>query len=251
MWDGIDLHRCRILGLRTAFPIPALAITHYRPMGSSHRDHLPSPSEHWGRGSVFHGDASSLYILAITAYRTAERPWMLGLRALEHFARIRPRRRDRRAALRRSGVSSAFASLAVRRTSPASGEARFPEAQAVVSGMGTIIMVRRVPAHRRDQQRTPRTANGGRCHHVVDASRPHGAGVAPLSWTVDGGACGFQKGLSWAGFAQVVGLTIRLVSNVILAVSRTRRLRPARLGDGRSHHPRLAERYRHHAGLGP
>ena len=55
MWDGIDCHRCRMLGWRAiSVPDPALAITHHRPMGSSHRS-IYHGRRRWGRGQFFMG----------------------------------------------------------------------------------------------------------------------------------------------------------------------------------------------------
>lgn len=77
MWDGIDCHRCRMLGWKAvSTPDPALAITHFRPMGSSHQS-IYHGRRRWGRGQYFMG-THPVYICAIAAYRIAERPWVLG-----------------------------------------------------------------------------------------------------------------------------------------------------------------------------
>lgn len=77
MWDGIDCHRCRMLGWKAlSVDDPALDITHFRQMGSSHKS-IYHGRRRWGRGQYFMG-THPLYILAIAAYRTAERPYVLG-----------------------------------------------------------------------------------------------------------------------------------------------------------------------------
>ncbi|MFO0875786.1 MAG: glycosyltransferase family A protein [Gemmataceae bacterium] len=77
MWDGIDCHRCRMLGWEAvSSDDPELAITHLRQMGSSFRS-VYHGRRRWGRGQYFMG-THPLYLLAITAYRMAERPWALG-----------------------------------------------------------------------------------------------------------------------------------------------------------------------------
>jgi glycosyltransferase involved in cell wall biosynthesis len=77
MWDGIDCHRCRMLGWKAqSYNDPALAIKHLRPMGSSHKS-IYHGRRRWGFGQYFMG-THPLYILGIAAYRMAERPWVLG-----------------------------------------------------------------------------------------------------------------------------------------------------------------------------
>jgi glycosyltransferase involved in cell wall biosynthesis len=77
MWDGIDCHRCRMLGWEAVSdPDPALAIRHLRLMGSSHKS-VYHGRRRWGRGQYFMG-THPLYLLGITGYRMAERPWVLG-----------------------------------------------------------------------------------------------------------------------------------------------------------------------------
>ena len=77
MWDGIDCHRCRMLGWG-AFSIddPELEIVHLRLMGSSFKS-VYHGRRRWGRGQYFMG-THPLYLLGISAYRMAERPWILG-----------------------------------------------------------------------------------------------------------------------------------------------------------------------------
>ena len=77
MWDGIDCHRCRMLGWKAAsFHDPALRIRHLRRMGSSHRSVFRGRVR-WGYGQYFMG-THPLYALAICAYRMLERPWVIG-----------------------------------------------------------------------------------------------------------------------------------------------------------------------------
>ena len=77
MWDGIDCHRCRMLGWKAeSSPDPALAIKHLRQMGSSHKSVFHG-RRRWGFGQYFMG-THPLYMLGISGYRMAERPWVLG-----------------------------------------------------------------------------------------------------------------------------------------------------------------------------
>ncbi len=77
MWDGIDCHRCRMLGWdAVSYPDPALAIKHLRQMGSSFKS-VYHGRMRWGRGQYFMG-SHPLYMLGITSYRMLERPWVLG-----------------------------------------------------------------------------------------------------------------------------------------------------------------------------
>jgi biofilm PGA synthesis N-glycosyltransferase PgaC len=77
MWDGIDCHRCRMLGWKAeSHGDPELAIKHLRQMGSSHKS-IYHGRRRWGRGQYFMG-THPLYLLGITGYRMMERPWVLG-----------------------------------------------------------------------------------------------------------------------------------------------------------------------------
>jgi poly-beta-1,6-N-acetyl-D-glucosamine synthase len=77
MWDGIDCHRCRMLGWEAvSSDQPELAIKHLRQMGSSFKS-VYHGRLRWGRGQYFMG-THPLYLLAITGFRMAERPWVLG-----------------------------------------------------------------------------------------------------------------------------------------------------------------------------
>ena len=77
MWDGIDCHRCRMLGWSAvSYDDPELAITHLRQMGSSFKS-VHHGRMRWGRGQYFMG-THPLYLLAIAGYRMLERPWIIG-----------------------------------------------------------------------------------------------------------------------------------------------------------------------------
>lgn len=77
MWDGIDCHRCRMLNWDAcSISDPELKIIHLRLMGSSHKS-IFHGRRRWGRGQYFMG-THPLYLLGISAYRMAERPWVFG-----------------------------------------------------------------------------------------------------------------------------------------------------------------------------
>ena len=77
MWDGIDCHRCRMLGWEAcSYRDEDLRFIHLRPMGSSFKGILHGRMR-WGRGQYFMG-THWLYALGITAYRVFERPFILG-----------------------------------------------------------------------------------------------------------------------------------------------------------------------------
>lgn len=77
MWDGIAYHRARIAGWRTrSIADPRLNFIHKRLMGSSHKSILHGRVR-WGRGQYFMG-THPLYIIAITAYRMLEKPFIIG-----------------------------------------------------------------------------------------------------------------------------------------------------------------------------
>ncbi len=77
MWDGIAFHRCRMEGFRTrSFTDPELRILDHRIMGSS-QGSIYRGRLRWGWGQYFMG-THPLYMLAIGAYRAAERPFVVG-----------------------------------------------------------------------------------------------------------------------------------------------------------------------------
>lgn len=77
MWDGIDCHRCRMLGwIARSSDDPRLRFIHLRPMGSSDRNILIGRQRH-GAGQWFLG-THPLYFLATVAYRLRFTPVMVG-----------------------------------------------------------------------------------------------------------------------------------------------------------------------------
>jgi len=77
MWDGIDCHRCRMLGwIAVSWDDPALRFTHLRPMGSSHKSWWTGRVRH-GFGQYFMG-TSPLYMLASCVFRILHPPVLLG-----------------------------------------------------------------------------------------------------------------------------------------------------------------------------
>jgi len=76
-WDGIDGHMCRLKGwLARSLDDPEIRIVHRRLMGSSHRS-IWHGRMRWGRLKWYQGSAL-YYILAVTAYRLFERPFLVG-----------------------------------------------------------------------------------------------------------------------------------------------------------------------------
>ena len=77
MWDGIDCHRCRMLGWKAAsWDDPALRFHHLRPMGTSHVNWWTGRVRH-GFGQYFMG-TGPLYLLASAVYRLPHPPVVLG-----------------------------------------------------------------------------------------------------------------------------------------------------------------------------
>lgn len=77
MWDGIDFHRARMEGFRTAsLPDLELRILHLRLMGSSDRNVLQGRLR-WGRGQWYMGSAFP-YVLASGIFRMREKPYVIG-----------------------------------------------------------------------------------------------------------------------------------------------------------------------------
>lgn len=76
-WDGIDGHMCRMKGwIAMSSDDPDLRIVHLRQMGSSQVG-LWQGRKRWGRGKWFMGSAW-YYVLAVAAFRSFERPFVLG-----------------------------------------------------------------------------------------------------------------------------------------------------------------------------
>ncbi|MDP2788009.1 MAG: glycosyltransferase family A protein [Pseudomonadota bacterium] len=81
MWDGIDCHRCRMLGwIACSWDAPALRFVHLRPMGSSQQNIYTGRMRH-GYGQYFMG-TGFIYMLANAANRITEKPYLLGSLAM-------------------------------------------------------------------------------------------------------------------------------------------------------------------------
>jgi biofilm PGA synthesis N-glycosyltransferase PgaC len=77
MWDGIDIHRARMLGWRTrSVHDPDLRILHLRVMGSTEKS-VYHGRLRWGRGQWFLG-SSFPYVVASGLFRMRERPYVIG-----------------------------------------------------------------------------------------------------------------------------------------------------------------------------
>jgi len=77
MWDGIDCHRCRMLGwLAESVDDEPLRFIHLRPMGSSQKG-IWTGRVRWGFGQYFMGTAP-LYLMASAVFRLPKHPVLLG-----------------------------------------------------------------------------------------------------------------------------------------------------------------------------
>ena len=77
MWDGIDCHRCRMLGwMAESVDDQDLRFVHLRPMGSSQKG-IWTGRVRAGYGQYFMG-TSPLYFLASAVFRLVEHPALLG-----------------------------------------------------------------------------------------------------------------------------------------------------------------------------
>jgi len=77
MWDGIDCHRCRMMGwIACSWDEPELRFVHLRPMGSSQQSIYTGRMRH-GYGQYFMG-SSLIYMIASAIYRLNEKPYLLG-----------------------------------------------------------------------------------------------------------------------------------------------------------------------------
>jgi glycosyltransferase involved in cell wall biosynthesis len=77
MWDGIDCHRCRMLGwIACSWDEPDLRFIHLRPMGSSQRGILTGRVRH-GAGQYFMGTGLA-YMTASAAFRMTRPPLVVG-----------------------------------------------------------------------------------------------------------------------------------------------------------------------------
>ena len=81
MWDGIDSHRCRLLGwVSLSWDEKDVRFIHLRPMGSSHKGILSGRMRH-GFGQYYMG-TGFCYIVASTVYRLNKRPYVSGALAM-------------------------------------------------------------------------------------------------------------------------------------------------------------------------
>jgi poly-beta-1,6-N-acetyl-D-glucosamine synthase len=77
MWDGIDGHRCRMLGwIAASWDDPELRFEHLRPMGTSHKNWWTGRVRH-GIGQYFMG-TGPIYMLASALYRMTRPPLFVG-----------------------------------------------------------------------------------------------------------------------------------------------------------------------------
>ena len=77
MWDGIDCHRCRMLGwIACSWDDPELRFIHLRPMGSSQHSVFAGRMRH-GYGQYFMGTGLP-WMIATAIYRIPERPYVIG-----------------------------------------------------------------------------------------------------------------------------------------------------------------------------
>ena len=81
MWDGIDCHRCRMMGwIACSWDEPELRFVHLRPMGSSQQGIYTGRVRH-GYGQYFMG-TGFLYMAASALYRVNEKPYLFGSLAM-------------------------------------------------------------------------------------------------------------------------------------------------------------------------
>lgn len=77
MWDGIDCHRCRMLGwIACSWDEPEIRFVHLRPMGTSQVGIFTGRMRH-GFGQYFMG-TGFIYMFASAMYRMNERPLVVG-----------------------------------------------------------------------------------------------------------------------------------------------------------------------------
>jgi glycosyltransferase involved in cell wall biosynthesis len=77
MWDGIDGHRCRMLGwIAASYDEPDLRFIHLRPMGSSYKGILTGRMRH-GFGQYYMG-TSPVYMAASAVFRMTRPPLVAG-----------------------------------------------------------------------------------------------------------------------------------------------------------------------------
>jgi glycosyltransferase involved in cell wall biosynthesis len=98
MWDGIDCHRCRMLGwMAESVDDEGLRFLHLRPMGSSHKG-IWTGRVRTGASQYYMG-TGPLFLLASAAFRLLKHPVLYGSAAIlwgyfSNLARGRPRYED-------------------------------------------------------------------------------------------------------------------------------------------------------------
>lgn len=81
MWDGIDCHRCRMLGwIAISWNDPTINFEHLRPMGTSHKNWWTGRVRH-GIGQYFMG-TGPVYMLASAVFRMPRPPIFVGAVAI-------------------------------------------------------------------------------------------------------------------------------------------------------------------------
>lgn len=81
MWDGIDCHRCRMLGWKAcSWDEPEIRFVHLRPMGTSHQGIWTGRKRH-GFGQYFMGTGLA-YMTASCAFRFFKKPVVVGAMAM-------------------------------------------------------------------------------------------------------------------------------------------------------------------------
>jgi glycosyltransferase involved in cell wall biosynthesis len=81
MWDGIDSHRCRLLGwISMSSDDEKIRFVHLRPMGSSQKGIITGRIRH-GYGQYFMG-TGWLYLVASVLYRLSKKPYIFGALAI-------------------------------------------------------------------------------------------------------------------------------------------------------------------------
>jgi poly-beta-1,6-N-acetyl-D-glucosamine synthase len=98
MWDGIDCHRCRMLGwVAASWDEPEIRFIHLRAMGSSHKGILTGRARH-GYGQYFMGTGLA-YMTVSAAFRMTRPPLIVGGAAMwwgyvRAWAQGKPRYQD-------------------------------------------------------------------------------------------------------------------------------------------------------------
>jgi hypothetical protein len=100
MWDGIDCHRCRMLGwMACSWDEPEIRFLHLRPMGASHKGIITGRMRH-GFGQWFMG-TGFVYMTASSLFRMTRPPLLVGGLAMwagyvQSMVERKPRYEDRK-----------------------------------------------------------------------------------------------------------------------------------------------------------